>query len=717
MVQPVLAILKFVVRLWDFFTYPIYQVIYKPWKKRNDFGKLRSEIIEKTDSYVLIRSPEKENKLTIGLEGIMTMDKVWKWALQVYGERPILGSRSVLSMEDETQSDGKVFKKLELGSYHWKSYRDCDIIVDNFGRGLRHIGLCPKDKVAVYAETRAEWFLATQAAFSQNISIVTLYTNLGPEGITHGINQTEAKCVISSNELLPKLLNLLPQLPNVEKVIVIPDHTSITNSKYLKGGVEIYKFEELVDAGSNWKPAKSEPPQPDDIAIIMYTSGSTGVPKGVLLTHRNLVSTLKSLNSTFEIKISSNDKYIAFLPLAHVLELLCEMMMVYGGVRIGYSSPNTLLDTSTMIKSGTHGDAAVLQPTVMAGVPLVLTRIYKGISQKMDSRGELFNSIFRFCYDYRLKSIRNGLPTPLLNKILFGKIHKLIGGKVKLIISGGAPLSDEVHDFIRVCLGVDVLQGYGLTETTASATVMDINDISTGTVGPPNQFLDIKLVNWEDGNYKVTDQPRPRGEILIGGDCVSNGYYKMPEKTKEDFLEERGKRWFRTGDIGEVTELGTIKIIDRKKDLVKLQYGEYISLGKVESALKTCPVVDNICIYGDSFKSNCVALIVPNKTVLGKWADQKLGMYSQTEIEHNNNAFERCCKDERVIDMVLREVRLHCSKKKLQRFETPVAVYLCKENWGPETGLVTAAFKIKRRPIQEFYQKDLDQMYQSSRGL
>ncbi|XP_040572244.1 long-chain-fatty-acid--CoA ligase 4 [Lepeophtheirus salmonis] len=717
MVRIVLGILKFVVRLWDFFTYPIYQVIYKPWKKRNNFGKLRSEIIEKTDSYVLIRSPEKENKLTIGLEGIMTMDKVWKWALQVYGERPILGSRSVLSMEDETQSNGKVFKKLELGSYHWKSFRDCDIIVENFGRGLRHIGLCPKDKVAVYAETRAQGLLATLGAFSQNISIVTLYTNLGPEGITHGINQTEAKCVISSNELLPKLLNLLPQLPNVNKVIVIPDHTSISNSQVPEVEVKIYMFDELVDAGSNWKPVKSEPPQPEDIAIIMYTSGSTGVPKGVLLTHRNLVSTLISINSTIDIKTSSNDKYIAFLPLAHVLELLCEMMMVIRGIRIGYSSPNTLLDTSTMIKSGTHGDATVLQPTLMTCVPLVLTRIYNGINQKMDTRGKLFKSIFRFFYDYRLKSIRNGLPTPVLNKILFGKFHKLIGGKVKFIFAGGAPLSDEVHDFIRVCLGVDIIQGYGLTETTASATLMDSSDISTGTAGAPNQCIDIKLVNWEDGNYKVTDQPRPRGEILIGGDCVSNGYYKIHEKTKEDFFEEKGKQWFRTGDIGEVTELGTIKIIDRKKDLVKLQYGEYISLGKVESALTTCPVVDNICIYGDSFKSNCVALIVPNKTVLGKWADQKLGMYSQTEIEHNSDAFSKCCQDERVITMVLEEVRLHCSKNKLQRFEIPVAVYLCKENWSPETGLVTAAFKIKRRPIQEFYQKDLDQMYQSSRRL
>ena len=186
-------------------------------------------------------------------------------------------------------------------------------------------------------------------------------------------------------------------------------------------------------------------------------------------------------------------------------------------------------------------------------------------------------------------------------------------------------------------------------------------------------------------------------------------YYLMPEKTAEDFEDSHGRRWFKTGDIGEFQHNGTLKIIDRKKDLVKLQYGEYVSLGKVESCLKTCPVVENVCIYGESKYSYAVALVCPDRAVL-KTLAEKFGKADMT--------FEGMCEDRDLTGAVLRELVNHGKKHKLEKFEIPGAVTLCKELWLPDSGLVTAAFKLKRKPIQEHYQKDLDRMYGTgSRGV
>jgi len=176
-----------------------------------------------------------------------------------------------------------------------------------------------------------------------------------------------------------------------------------------------------------------------------------------------------------------------------------------------------------------------------------------------------------------------------------------VGGRLRVMLSGGAPLSQEAHGFIRTALTTPLLQGYGLTETTSTGCIQDPADLSVGTVGPPLNGVSLKLIDWKEGGYTVNDVDGPRGEIVIGGNHVSMGYYKMPEKTAEDFYMEDGIQYFRTGDIGKlIGDNCAIKIIDRKKDLVKLQAGEYVSLGKVESNIKINPLIDNICVYGSS---------------------------------------------------------------------------------------------------------------------
>jgi len=388
--------------------------------------------------------------------------------------------------------------------------------------------------------------------------------------------------------------------------------------------------------------------------------------------------------------------------LAHVLELAAESYFISIGVPIGYSSPHTMTNKSTGIKKGNLGDASILKPTVMAAVPLVLDRIRKSVVEEVDSKHPFLKELFNFLISYKKFWTKRGFRTPIVNAIVCKKIRNLLGGRIQHIVTGSAPLSPETHDYIRACLDVILVQGYGLTETAAGATIMDFEDFSNGRVGAPLHGVPIKLVDWAEGNYHITDKPYPRGEIVIGGDCVTMGYYKNEELTKEAFFEAGGTRWFYTGDIGEIYPDGTIKIIDRKKDLVKLQFGEYISLGKVETELKSCSFVDNICVYGDSFHTYIIALVVPNIRALKQLAKQ-LNKESLTHAE--------MCRDQEIIKEVTKALRQHGMNANLQKNEIPTKIMLVVEDWTPDSGLVTAALKLRRKNIQEKYKQEISKMY------
>ena len=348
-------------------------------------------------------------------------------------------------------------------------------------------------------------------------------------------------------------------------------------------------------------PCSASAPSADDLAIIMYTSGSTGVPKGVMISHKNLVAT--STTILFLRKFDNqSDMYIAYLPLAHVLELLSECTMLLLGVPIGYSSPNTMTNLSTAIKEGQLGDAVLLRPTIMCTVPLILDRIYKNISEGVKKKGKVFAKVFNVCYNYKLWWNLRGFHTPLLERLIFKKLRQILGGRIDMMIVGGAPLASKTQEFVRTCLDARLVQGYTMTETTCSGTCQILGEVTVGNVGGPMAGMEVRLVDWTEGNYRISDSPNPRGELVLGGDPVTRGYYKNPNKTQEDFFVENGKQFFKSGDIGELRPDGSFRLIDRKKDLVKLQLGEYVSLGKVEAQMKTNPLVDNICVYADSFR-------------------------------------------------------------------------------------------------------------------
>jgi len=613
--------IKVLLFVWDVVTYPIYALVQRPWKERSMVTRTRARIVTHQATEITIRAVPMVSKINDEMkaypEEINTMERLFNYSRKKYTTKSCLGTREVLGETQEKQLDGKVFTKLLLGDYTWIDYVELNTKAEHFGKGLRELGVKPKDKIVLYANTCADWMVSAVAAFKHSLAVVTIYTNLGEEGVEHGISQTDATAVVVSQELLPTLLAVLPKCPSVRSVVIIPDHNAIPTPSPAHL-TTFHKVSDVVALGST-SCIPSSPPDPKDSAIIMYTSGSTGVPKGVVMTHKNLIHAIFSLIPTVcdgVLPVRATDRYIGVLPLAHVLELLAENIMMVMGIPIGYSSVKTFTDSGTGLSKGCKGDSTVLKPSMVCVVPLVLDKIYKGIKSKVSARGPFFSKLIDLCYNYRLKWVRSGHDTPIMNAILFKKFKAIIGGNIRVLLSGGAPLAPDAHDYCRTLLGITLLQGYGLTETCATGCIPDSHDMSTGRVGAPPQDVDIRLVNWDEGGYTVTDRQGPRGEIVIGGGHVAKEYYGMPEKTAEEFFSDNGKRWFRTGDVGHMMPDGTLRIVDRKKDLVKLQGGEYVSLGKVESLLKIHPAIENICVCADSMKSHSVALVVPGQEYL-----------------------------------------------------------------------------------------------------
>uniref|UniRef100_A0A672FLA8 long-chain-fatty-acid--CoA ligase n=1 Tax=Salarias fasciatus TaxID=181472 RepID=A0A672FLA8_SALFA len=621
------------------------------------------------------RALNSRDKLVAWLHpGVDTLDKMFEHATHRFPLRDCLGTREVLSEEDELQPNGKVFKKVILGNYNWLSFEEAYQAAKHFGSGLAALSQKPHCNIAIFCETRAEWLVAAQACFMYNFPLVTLYSTLGPVAIAHGLNETEVTHIITSKDLLQSRLKVaghsaLLSVTALRYIIVVDSKP--TSWPDIPRGIVVHSMDAVKEMGS----------QPDNSVylcrLIKKLSNFRDVPGGT-------------------------DTYIGYLPLAHVLELSAELVCLSHGCRIGYSSPQTLADQSTKIKKGSKGDTSVLKPTLMAAVPEIMDRIYKNVMTKVEEMSRFQRTLFVLAYNYKMEQISKGYSTPLCDSLVFKRVRALLGGNTRVLLSGGAPLSAATQRFMNICLCCPVGQGYGLTETCGAATISEVWDYSTGRVGAPLVCSEITLKDWEEGGYYSTDKPNPRGEILIGGPNVTMGYYKSQGKNHEDFfVDEKGQRWFCTGDIGEFHADGCLKIIDRKKDLVKLQAGEYVSLGKVEAVLKNCPLIDNICAYANSDQSYVIGFVVPNHKQLTALAEQMQVRGSWEEI-CNNAQMER---------EVLRIIAEAAVSAKLERFEIPKKIRLSAEPWTPETGLVTDAFKLKRKELKSHYQEDIERMY------
>ncbi|GMI77181.1 long chain acyl-CoA synthetase 9 [Hibiscus trionum] len=650
-----------------------------------------------------IRNSRFPSPVETSWEGVTTLAELFEQACKEHSDKHLLGTRKLVLREVDVTEDGRSFEKLHLGEYEWLTYAKTFEAVCSFASGLVQLGHKKEERVAIFADTREEWFIALQACFRRNVTVVTIYASLGEEALCHSLNETEVTTVICGNKELKKLVNISGQLDTVKRVICMDNEFPTSAS----GRWTIISFADVESVGRS-NPVDADLPVSADVAVIMYTSGSTGLPKGVMMTHGNVLATVSAV-MTIVPGLGSKDVYLAYLPLAHILELAAENLIPAVGGVIGYGTPLTLTDTSNKIKTGTKGDASVLSPTVMAAVPAILDRVRDGVRKKVDAKGGLAKKLFDLAYSRRLSAINGswfgawGLEKFLWDFLVFKKVRAILGGRIRFLLSGGAPLSADTQRFINICLGAPIGQGYGLTETCAGATFSEVDDTSVGRVGSPLPCSFVKLIDWPEGGYLTSDSPMPRGEIVVGGPSVTLGYFKNEEKTKEVYkVDERGMRWFYTGDIGQFHNDGCLEIIDRKKDIVKLQHGEYVSLGKVEAALSISPYVDNIMLHADPFHSYCVALVVASQHAVEDWASKQGIVFTD---------FADLCEKEETIKEVLSSLVQMGKKARLEKFEIPAKLKLVSTPWTPESGLVTAALKIKREAIRKAFSQDLAMLY------
>lgn len=557
------------------------------------------------------------------------MFDVLKRAAENFGNAKALGTRKLIKTHYEVKKfkkneDGvekEVEKKwtyFEMSGYEYLSFYEFEELAMELGAGFRKIGLQKDDRVHIFAATSANWLATAHGAISQSMPIVTTYDTLGEEGLSHSLKATKAKAIFLDPHLLPTLINSLKQ-DDVEIKYVIwnsqneVQQGNIERIKQAREDIVIISLEELRQLGKENKVAPVRP-TPEDLCCIMYTSGSTGPPKGVPIKHKAVVASIAGVSFIVDPYVTEGDKVLTYLPLAHIFEFIFENAALYWGTTLGYGSPKTLSDTSMR---NCQGDIRELKPNILIGVPAVWENLKKGIVNKINASNLVVRSLFYTSLWLKNIILQNDLPgLKLLDLLVFNKLRQATGGNIRLCLNGGGPVSKDTQWFISMAL-TPLINGYGLTETTAMGAVMDPREWNVDSLGSMPGSVEVKLVDYPEAGYLASNKPNPQGEIWIRGTPVMEGYYQDEEETKKAITADG---WFKTGDIGEWIENGHLKIIDRKKNLVKTLNGEYIALEKLESVYRAANVVANICVYADPNRTKPVAIIVPGEPALIKLA-------------------------------------------------------------------------------------------------
>ncbi|KAI3449370.1 hypothetical protein Pfo_006035 [Paulownia fortunei] len=587
------------------------------------------------------------------------------------------------------------------GPYVWKTYKEVYEETLHAGSALRAHGFEPGARVGIYGSNCPQWIVAMEACSAHSLICVPLYDTLGPGAVNYILDHAEIDVVFVQDKKVKELLN--PECTHAQRLKLIVCFTSLTEEQQDRAatiGIKTCSWSEFLNMGKE-NPSEISPPEPCSICTIMYTSGTSGDPKGVMLTHENISTNVGGVDlfmEQFEDKMTVDDVYISFLPLAHILDRMIEEYFFHKGASVGYyhGDINEIRD-----------DLMELKPTFLAGVPRVFERVHEGVLKALDELNWRRRKIFNMLYKYKLYWMNRGYKqkdaSPLADLLAFGKVKNRLGGRIRLIVSGGAPLSSEVEEFLRVTSCAFVVQGYGLTESCGLSTLGFPDEMCMiGTVGSAFVYTEICLEEVPEMGYDPLGDP-PRGEICLRGKTAFAGYYKNPELTQEVLKDG----WFHTGDVGEMLPNGIVKIIDRKKNLIKLSQGEYVAVEYLEKVYGITPIVEDIWVYGDSFKSMLVSVVVPNEENTKKWAQQN----------GRKESFVDLCSLEQLKDHILVELKSTAERNKLRGFEHIKGVILEPKLFElSEKELVTATLKKRRDRLLKQYKVEIDALYQTLTG-
>ncbi|TRZ23195.1 hypothetical protein HGM15179_003896 [Zosterops borbonicus] len=581
--------------------------------------------------------------------------------------------------------------------YEWISYKEASDRAEYVGSALLHRGFKPShvQYIGIFSQNRPEWVIIEQACYAFSMVVVPLYDTLGAEAITYIVNKADLSLVFCDKPDKAKLLLASVEkgeTPILNSIVIMDSFGADLVERGKKCGVEVFSMKEIEELGRAHR-QKPMPPKPEDLAVICFTSGTTGNPKGAMITHQNIVSNASAFMKTTEKAFipSTDDVLISFLPLAHMFERIVECVVLCHGARIGFFQGDIRL---------LMDDLKTLQPTVFPVVPRLLNRMFDRIFGQADT------SLKRWLLDFASKrkeaELRSGIVrnNSFWDKVIFRKIQASLGGRVKLMVTGAAPVSASVLTFLRTALGCQFYEGYGQTECTAGCSLSLPGDWTAGHVGAPMPCNVIKLVDVKEMNYLAS---KGEGEVCIKGVNVFRGYLKDPEKTAEA-LDKDG--WLHTGDIGKWLPNGTLKIIDRKKHIFKLAQGEYIAPEKIENVYLRCEVVAQVFVHGESLQAFLVGVVVPDPDTLHNWAKKK-GL--------EGSSYQELCRNKDVKKHILEDMVRIGKESGLKSFEQVKDIVLHTEMFSIENGLLTPTLKAKRPELRKYFQSQINELYANAK--
>jgi long-chain acyl-CoA synthetase len=549
--------------------------------------------------------------------------------------------------------------------------------VERIALGLRDLGVSPGDKIILLAENSPWWAMTDYAILSLGAITVPIYTSLVPEQVKYIVNDSDAKVVIVSDRTLwEKTAAVQGDLSQVAHFVSFeaapaPGVRSIETIKA--------KGQEARGADPGLFETMARAVKPEDTASIIYTSGTTGIPKGVILTHANFVSNVETLASI--IPFNDHDTDLSFLPLSHVLERLVTFAFMSRGVSMAYAESIEAVAQNLL----------EVKPTIMVSVPRLFEKIYARVMDTILAGSSLKKKIFFWALNVgkasgELSLQKKSIPGSLLrrrrlaHKLVFSKILEKTGGRVRFFVSGGAPLARDIAEFFYA-LGIVVLEGYGLTESSPVIAVNTFDNLRFGTVGKPIPGVEVKIA--------------PDGEILAKGPNIMKGYYKKEEETHEAL--EGG--WLHTGDIGHLDADGFLVITDRKKDLIVTSGGKNVAPQPIENALRQNPYIANAVVIGGSRKF-IAALIVPNFEKLEEYAKAKGLVYINRKDLIQNETVARFLLEE-----------ADRATPNLAPYEKVKKIALLERDFEIEQGEITPTLKVKRNIVEEKYKELIASLY------